>query len=152
MDLLHEDSVRRVAILRPALDAAVLATLNIMSILAGFAMYKIIGGANQLMIQVPAAVMLTAAGYGAWALFRETRRGGEYRPTVAESALAYVLAFVWFPIMFVPLHYVTQGYVTSFGNITAVWLFQLPANLLAIGVSVIARGAANRGGTAVAGR
>ena len=31
--------------------------------------------------------------------------------------------------------FVTQGYLTSFGNILSIWLFQLPFNLLALMVA-----------------
>lgn len=35
-------------------------------------------------------------------------------------------------LIFVPLHYVSQGYLTSIGNILGIWFFQVPVNLLAI--------------------
>jgi len=39
-----------------------------------------------------------------------------------------VAAFALFPAVFVPAHFITQGYLTSFGNIVAVWCFQAPVN------------------------
>jgi hypothetical protein len=50
----------------------------------------------------------------------------------AEWFWTYLLALLWTPLIFVPLHSVTQGYLTSFSNIIATWLFQLPTNALAL--------------------
>ncbi len=44
----------------------------------------------------------------------------------------YLLAFLWGPIVFTPLHYLGRGYLTSFANLTGLWLFQLPTNLLVL--------------------
>jgi len=44
----------------------------------------------------------------------------------------YFAAFLWVPFIFTPLHYLTQGYLTSIENITVIWIFQLPVNALAL--------------------
>ncbi len=49
-----------------------------------------------------------------------------------EIIYIYFSALIWTPVIFVLLHYLTQGYLTSFGNILAIWLFQLPVNLISI--------------------
>jgi hypothetical protein len=52
--------------------------------------------------------------------------------TKGEFAWAYSSSLLWNPVIFVPFHFLTQGYLTSVGNLVALLLFQLPVNLLAI--------------------
>jgi len=49
-----------------------------------------------------------------------------------ELGVCLALSILWAPLVFVPLHYFTQGYVTSVGNLVALVLYQLPVNLLAL--------------------
>jgi hypothetical protein len=44
----------------------------------------------------------------------------------------YLTAFVWFFVIFVPLHYLTQGHLTRIENIQAGWFFQAVVNMLAL--------------------
>ena len=49
-----------------------------------------------------------------------------------DCAAAVAASMLWHVVIFVPVHYVTQGYLTSFGNISAAWPLQLAANSLAV--------------------
>lgn len=115
------------------LHGLMLTVVNVGAVLVGFACYKISGISYQLAAQVPAAVLVSVAGFALW--YVPARRvGGERLSLRGRSAYVwtYVVAFAWFPALFVPLHYVTQGYLTSFANIYYTWLFQAPTNVLAL--------------------
>lgn len=120
-------------ILRICLHSLILTLANIASILIGFGLYHSLKPVNQIAVQIPAAVMLSIIAFVTWGLiihhlpfqrlFWENSR---------ELAWVYLAALLWGPLIFVPFHYVTQGYLTAFGNILPTWLFQLPVNLLAV--------------------
>jgi hypothetical protein len=38
-------------------------------------------------------------------------------------------------LLFVPVHYIAQGYLTSFGNMLLTWMSQVSFNLLALTVA-----------------
>ena len=115
------------------LHGLVLAAINVAAVLVGFAFYKISGISYQLAAQVPAAVLVSVAGFALWYVLAR-RVGGERLLLRGPSSYVwtYVVAFAWLPAVFVPLHYVTQGYLTSFTNIYHTWLFQAPTNVLAL--------------------
>ena len=46
--------------------------------------------------------------------------------------MAYLMAFFAFGLLFVPLHYVTQGYLTGVENILVSWAFMAPVNAAAL--------------------
>lgn len=118
------------------LHGLALAAINVAAVLVGFALYKISGGAYQLAVQVPAAAFLSVGGFALWYVLAR-RLGGEWFRLRGLAAYAgtYLFAFAWLPALFVPLHYVTQGYLTSFANIYYTWLFQAPTNVAALAVA-----------------
>jgi len=110
-----------------------LALLNIAAIIAGFGFYTLFKPANQIAFQAPVAALLSIAAFAGWAwLLRRWPVKGLLWQNRAELAWVYLAALLWSPLIFVPLHYTTQGYLTAVGNIVATWLFQLPVNLLAL--------------------
>ena len=52
--------------------------------------------------------------------------------TSAELAGTWLLALLWTPSLFVPLHYLGRGYLTSWATIWNLWLFQMPVNAAAV--------------------
>ncbi|MHB9031076.1 MAG: hypothetical protein ACYC9O_20095, partial [Candidatus Latescibacterota bacterium] len=89
-------------------------------------------GVNQLAVQTPAAALISVAIIVFWMRFLM-----RYLPDWAlqerrEYALAYLAAFFWNPLIFTSIHYVTEGYLTSLGNILALAVFQLPVNFIAL--------------------
>ena len=121
---------------RPILHGFALAAVTCGAIVVGFAIYRATGLSNQIAIQVLAAGLVCVFGFALWAyLVHRLSRGRASLADMRELGGAYLAAFVWTPVLFVPLHYVTQGYLTRFGNILATWLFQLPFNLLALMVA-----------------
>lgn len=105
-------------ILSICVDSLVLAITNIVAILVGFGAYHLLKPVNQVAVQVPVAAMVCIIGFVSWRFF--TRRlpfKGFAQPGSGELAWVYLAALLWSPILFVPLHYVSQGYLTSIGNI-----------------------------------
>lgn len=122
-----------IRILRICLYGLVLAITNITGILVGFGAYHLLRPINQLAVQVPVAATVCIIGFVSWDAFAQRivfRRLA--RPAGSELTWLYLAALLWGPLIFVPFHYVSQGYLTSFGNILAIWLFQIPINFLAI--------------------
>ena len=114
----------------------VLAAVTIGSISVGFAVYRLLGLFNQIAVQVLVAGVVCVAAFALWGLLSHRGSGGRLSiADLKELGTVYATALVWTPVLFVPLHYVTQGYLTSFGNILGIWLFQLPFGLLSLMVA-----------------
>jgi len=121
--------------LRILLHAVVLTTTNLGSIIVGYVAYKAIGGPNQLAVQVPTAVFLSIGGFAVWSALAARLpwlRDGSW--TLAAAVQTYVAALVLGPALFAALHFASEHYVTSLANLVAVLLFQIPTNLLAVGL------------------
>ena len=120
-------------ILRMGIHGSALALANIASILAGFGVYYLLRPVNQIAVQAPVAAILSLVAFAVWSLvFWQPRFSRIALQGRAEWAGMYFAAFLWSALIFIPLHYSTQGYLTSLGNIVAIWLFQCPVNVLAI--------------------
>ena len=116
-------------VLRACPHGAVLAMVNAGSILAGFMAYNLMRPANQIAVQLPVAVIVTVVTFAAWCaiVFRWVTPLKSW-----EWLWTYFVALPWSVFAFVLVHRATQGYLTSFGNIVALWLFQLAVNPLAL--------------------
>ena len=122
-----------------ALHSAVLALINIAAVLAGFAAYHLLKPADQITIQVPVAAALSVAAFSGWLAVSCRVAPGKLRVSGSRDALwIYALALVWAPVIFVPLHFFTQGYVTAFSNVLALWAFQLIVNAIAVPLGMMA--------------
>ena len=109
-----------------------LAFINLAGIFAGFAVYHLSGVQNQIVVQVPVAVLFTGVGFLTWLWMTRRTRISWARADARRHVLVFAIALAWAAVVFVPLHYFTQGYVTAWSNITAMWAFQMPANLIAL--------------------
>ncbi len=92
-----------------------------------------LGVKNQVWLQLPVAVILTPLFFCAWICLSAFAgplrlRWGEGQ----ETAGCFIGSVIWAPLVFVPLHYVTQGYLTSIGNLIALAAFQIPVNCLVV--------------------
>jgi hypothetical protein len=115
------------------INGIVMAAINITSILAGFAVYSIWEPSNQLGVQVPVAAALSTAAFLIWGVLVGILRWQYvYLRGKADLFMVYLASLTFSPIIFVPLHYVAKGYATSFSNITGMWTFQVPVNILVI--------------------
>ena len=115
------------------LHAAVLAAVNFGSIIGGFAVYYLAPWDRQLAIQIPVAILLNTVVFVGW--FALTHRGRWRRLALREPAdlvSVFAVALLWAPLVFVPLHLVMSGYLTSVGNLQALAFYQVVANLLVL--------------------
>ena len=115
------------------LHAAVLAAVNLGSIIGGFLVYYYAPWDQQLAIQIPVALLLNTAAFVAW--FALTHRGRWRRLALREPVDllgVFAVALLWAPLVFVPLHLVMSGYLTSVGNLLAGVIYQFAANLLVL--------------------
>lgn len=115
------------------LHGVVLALASLASILVGFAAWSLVRSVDQLLVQLPVAVVLTLVAFPAWLLAARRLRGPEILPGSARDALVVLgVALVAGPLLFVPLHQATQGYLTDAGNLLALLAFQGPVDLAAL--------------------
>jgi hypothetical protein len=108
------------------LHALLLGILNLVAVAIAFFLWKLVGG-PQRSTQGILAIAITFAGFWLWMKFVISRG-----ITIAQDnwqALGFWLVSCLVPIaIFVPLHYFTQGYLTSWGNIEALALLFFPVN------------------------
>jgi hypothetical protein len=129
-------------IIRIGLHSLVLVIADLAGIAGGaLAAFRILGVPNQFWLQLPIAVVLSIGCFCAWILSLRVLRWSGLQPAGAkELGACWAASLVWAPLVFVPLHYFTQGYWTSVGNLLALALYQLPINALALcGASVLHR-------------
>jgi hypothetical protein len=127
------------SVFRIIFHALALAALNLAAVLVGFAAYKVLGVGHQLLVQIAVAVLVSVAAFALWYYLTLRLTSGRIAlGSLGVCVWTYALAFAWFPALFVPLHYFTQGYLTSFANIYYMWLFQAPTNALALAAAAVA--------------
>ena len=121
--------------LRVLLSGSVLLFANLVGILVGFMAYCALRPVKQILIQLPIAVLLSVLLYLAWVLLR--RSSGLQRlhlHSSGEYVLGFLASLALGPVIYVPLHYFTQGYLTSADNLVALFVFQVPVNAFAVAV------------------
>lgn len=110
-----------------------LAIVNVASIVFGFGIYHYFMRYNQLAVQAPIAVAFSIIIFTSWMVILKYKDIKKLYPQGwLEFLLILIFSFAWLPLIFVPLHYITQGYLTSFGNIYMMWIFQIPANIIIV--------------------
>jgi hypothetical protein len=118
---------------RSILHGFALTAVNVGAVLVGFAAYKILGVGHQLAVQIAVAVAISVAAFATWYyIVGRVTKGRTTLGSLGAYFWTYAFASGWLPAVFIPLHYVTQGYLTSFANIYNMWLFQAPTNALAL--------------------
>lgn len=114
---------------RHVVHAAVLVLANLTGILVGFVVFWLASTTNQLAVQLPIAVAVTGAAFLPWVDLVAGRGPVRLRWRGSrDGAWTYGLAPVIASIVFVPLHYSLEGYLTAFSNLVALWSFQLVVN------------------------
>ena len=116
------------------INGLVLTIINIVSILIGFFVYYITKSQTQIAIQIIGACFSSVLLFLLWEFISQ-----EYFPKTTLSKKSdywktYTISLIFTPFMFVPLHYITQGYLTSWQNITSIWMFQVPTNFLVLNI------------------
>lgn len=119
--------------------AFVLTMINIIAILVAFGVYKMVNNVisvNQRTLQTPLAMVFSVVAFVIWVFvtyryFKWLRLVGS-----GEFMAVFFVALLWNPVLFIVLHYITQGYLTSFANILLLWIFQIPVNLVSVLIGV----------------
>jgi hypothetical protein len=119
--------------MRVVLHSVALALADLAGIIVGFLAFKILGSADQILVQLPVAVMATIGGVVAWSVaLRALRFPRLLWTSESEAMQSFLISLTWGPLLFVPLHFFTQGYVTSLRNLVVLAAYQVPVNLLAV--------------------
>jgi len=111
----------------------ILLVANMAGLIVAHILCRAFGVSYQLGIQVPLAGIISILLYLAWMFFIRilpTERLSLQTPR--ENILAGLCALLWNPIVFIPLHFFSQEYLTSAANIAALAIFQIPVNAIAI--------------------
>ena len=119
--------------LRICLHGLILTSSNIAAILLAFGIYTIViqfRSVNQRAFQTPAALLINVILFLMWSWFAVRYLKRYSLQGRSDYFLAYFAALLLNPILFIPLHYLTQGYLTSFANIIVFWIYQIPINIL----------------------
>jgi hypothetical protein len=123
------------ALFRITIHGFTLSAVNIFSIIVAFGVYKALRPAHQLVVQIPVAVVLSIAIFLLWMLLvRIPLLKFIAIKTFKEFSWIFLASLAWGPVIFIPLHHASQGYLTGSGNIIALFQFQLPVNVLVIWV------------------
>ncbi len=112
------------------INGLILTIINLGSILFGFYIYFISKSDNQIAIQLTVACLTSVVGFLIWKFLCykflkkcDLKSKNQYTPTFFFSLLLT-------PVIFVPLHFFAEGYLTSIQNILSIWLFQIPTNII----------------------
>ncbi len=108
------------------LHALVLTILIFLSIAIGFFFWKLVGG-RQIMVQSLVGVLIANLSFWMWIKW-SVARGIRVAENNYQATGFWILSLLLPAIIFVPLHYFTQGYLTSWGNISAITLYVIPVN------------------------
>ena len=121
------------ALFRIIIHGFALSASNIISIIVAFGVYKILKTPHQLLIQVPVAVILSI---GIFLLWLVVARLPFFKfisiKSLRELSWIFLASLAWSPIILIPLHHISQGYLTGSGNTIALFQFQLPVIVLVI--------------------
>ena len=120
--------------IRVALHSLALVIADIAGIAGGaLVAFRILGVANQVWLQLPVAVLLTVGCFWVWMLsLRVFRLRRLQLANSKERGTCWLCSLLWAPLVFVPLHYFTQGYLTGIGNLVALAFYQFPVNAVAL--------------------
>jgi hypothetical protein len=114
----------------PVVNSFVLSILNISSILVGYWFFYITKSDNQIAVQVLSACIFNILSFLGWKIICRKHIEKLRLKLKKDLALTFLFSVVFGPLVFIPLHYITQGYLTSYQNILGIWMYQIPTNLL----------------------
>ncbi len=118
---------------RTALQGFVLTMADLTGIWAGFIVFKISGARHQFAVQLPVAVIVALFLFLTWGLLlRAVGLRGLWLRDRSELLWCLIASLIWNPVIFFPLHYFTQGYVSAVSNVLWFAVYQAPLNLLVL--------------------
>ncbi len=113
----------------------VLYVVNVISLFVGLMIANATGQKYALVPRITISVLATIVLFAAIRAPMKSRPG---QKIWTDGAAIVIASMLWHLIIFVPTHYASQGYLTSFGNIYKVWAVQLIANSLAVAAARMA--------------
>lgn len=110
-----------------AFQSFILTLFNIMSIVGGYCIYKLLNTSNQIISQLIFALVFNIIIFAIWYDFntRYLRVLKMNLQSIQSFIAASLMGLLWSPFVFAVIHFVIQGYLTSFGNIIGIWLYQI---------------------------
>ncbi len=114
------------------INSLILALINIASVLIGFYVFFLLKTSNQIAIQLPVACFFSVMFFLAWKFITWRYWKKLDLGKNVNYIKVFFLSILFSAFIFTPLHYLTQGYLTSIKNILGLWGFQIPTNILAL--------------------
>jgi hypothetical protein len=114
----------------PIINGFILGFFNIISILVGYWVFYVSKSQNQIAVQVISACIFNIFSFLGWKLICRKFLTKLRLKSKKKLVLTFLLSLIFGPLIFIPLHYATQGYLTSYQNILGIWMFQIPTNIL----------------------
>jgi len=108
-------------------NALALAAANFGSGVLAFWLWRVSGINNQVGVQLPVTMIVGVTLVTIWFTRSGTRFGAL---SGRDHARIIGAAFLVLAAVFIPLHYLLTGYLTSFANLLALWLVQAAQNIL----------------------
>ena len=116
------------------INGLILSIVNILSILIGFFVYYLTKSQTQIAIQIIVACFSSVILFLLWEFISYEHFPKTGLATKSDYWVTFFLSLIFTPFIFIPLHYLTQGYLTSWQNITSIWMFQIPTNFLVLNI------------------
>jgi hypothetical protein len=134
VDVGCENNADLMKTIRVGLHSLILVMADLAGIVGGaLAAFRILGVPNQVQLQVPIAVVLSIGSFWAWVFSLRVLRLRRLQLVGDKELVAcFAASILWAPPVFVSLHYFTQGYLSSLGNVVALTVYQFLVNGLAL--------------------
>lgn len=120
---------KKTDILRILLHGFFLVSTNLFSVMATFVAVKMLSLPTERIIQSSIALVINVIIYiVVFRIMAGIQKGIMGLDNFSMMITVLLISLALLPAVFYPLHYLTQGYWSSFNNLMATWPFQLLVN------------------------
>lgn len=120
---------KKTDILRILLHGFFLVSTNLFSVMAAFVAVKMLSLPTERIIQSSIALVINVIIYiVVFRIMAGIQKGIMGLDNFSMMITVLLISLALLPAVFYPLHYLTQGYWSSFNNLMATWPFQLLVN------------------------
>ena len=124
---------RRFSLIRILLHGFFLISANLFSIMAAFAIIQLASGGPDKILQASIALVINIGVYlTVFRVMSGIQKEIMKIDNFSMFAVILLISLALLPAVFYPLHYLKQGYWSSFDNLLAAWPFQLIVNGLCL--------------------
>ena len=124
---------KRFSLLRILLHGFFLISANLFSIMAAFAIIQVVSAGPDKFFQASIALIINVGVYlVVYMLMSGIQKEIMKIDNFSMLGVILLISLALLPAIFYPLHYLTQGYWSSFDNLLATWPFQLIVNGLCL--------------------